>query len=76
MIAADVTGDGRMAVLFGCDDGKLYALGERDGKAGVIWSVNLGRRVGEPILADIAGDGRPAVLVTTEDGRLHCLRQP
>ena len=32
MIAADLDGDGRMAVLFGCDDGKLHALGERDGK--------------------------------------------
>jgi hypothetical protein len=74
MIAADLLGDGGMAVLFGCDDGKLYALGERDGKPAVLWSVDLGRRVGEPILADIAGDGRPAILVTTEDGRLHCLR--
>jgi hypothetical protein len=76
MITADLAGDGRMAVLFGCDDGKLYALGERDGKSAVLWSVDLGRRVGEPILADVAGDGRPAILVTTEDGRLHCLRQP
>jgi hypothetical protein len=74
MITADLAGDGRMAVLFGCDDGKLYAIGEREGKAAMLWSVDLGRRVGEPILADVAGDGRPAILVPTEDGRLHCLR--
>jgi hypothetical protein len=74
MIAADLEGEGRMAVLFGCDDGRLYALGEREGKPRVLWSVPLGRRVGEPILVDLDGNGRPAILVTTEDGRLHCLK--
>jgi hypothetical protein len=74
MIAADLDGDGRTEVLFGCDDGKLYALGERDGKPRFLWSVPLGRRVGEPILADLHGDGRPTILVAAEDGVLYCLR--
>jgi hypothetical protein len=73
MIAADLDGDGRTEVLFGCDDGQLHALGERDGKPRLLWSVALGRRVGEPVLADLGGDGRPEVLVAAEDGRLYCL---
>jgi outer membrane protein assembly factor BamB len=74
LIAADLDGDGRTEVLFGCDDGKLYALGERDGKPRLLWSVALGRRVGEPILADLDGDGRPEILVAAEDGKLYCLK--
>jgi outer membrane protein assembly factor BamB len=71
MIAADLVGDGRTAVLFGGDDGELHAVGERDGKPRLLWSVPFGRRVGEPILAEIGG--QPSILVTTDDGRLHCL---
>jgi hypothetical protein len=74
MVAADLDGDGRTEVLFGCDDGKLYALGERDGKPQLLWSVPLGRRVGEPILADLHGDGRASILVPAEDGVLYCLK--
>ena len=61
-------------MLFGCEDGKLHALGERAGKPRLLWSVALGRRVGEPVLADLDGDGRPEVLVAVEDGRLYCLK--
>ena len=74
LIAADLDDDGRTEVLFGCDDGKLYALGERDGKPRLLWSFALGRRVGEPILADLHGDGRPTILVAAEDGVLYCLK--
>lgn len=74
LIAADLDHDGRMEVLFGCDDGKLYALGEREGKPRILWSINLHRRVGEPVIADLDGDGLPEILVTSEDGKLHCLK--
>jgi hypothetical protein len=74
MIAADLEGKGRMALLFGGEDGKLHALGERLGKPRLLWSVALGRRVGEPVLADLGG--RPAILVTAEDGRLYCFKGP
>jgi hypothetical protein len=66
--------DGRFELLFGGADGKLHALAERAGKPQLLWSVTLGRRVGEPILADIDGDGHGEILVPVEDGRLYCLR--
>jgi len=56
------------SLLFGGDDGKLHALGERDGQPRLLWSLSLGRRVGEPILADIDGDGRPEILVPPKTG--------
>jgi hypothetical protein len=81
MIAADLKGDGRMAVLFGSSDGRLHALGEREGKPRELWPVALSSRVGEPVLADLdaRADGDPgrgplSILVTTEDGRLYCLK--
>ncbi|MBM4003660.1 MAG: hypothetical protein FJ295_10290 [Planctomycetes bacterium] len=74
MLAADLDGDGRMELLFGCEDGKLYALAERNGTPVLLWSVPLGRRVGEPILTDLDGDGLPEILVTAEDGKLYCLK--
>ena len=71
--SADLDGDGRMEILLGGGDGGLYALKEIDGACAVLWSVNLGRRVGSPILADLDGDGTAEVLVPTEDGRMRCL---
>jgi outer membrane protein assembly factor BamB len=74
LAGADVDGDGRHEALFGGSDGKLYALGERDGRPRVLWSVPFGRRVGEPVIADVDGDGQAEILVTVEDGRLYCLK--
>jgi hypothetical protein len=75
MIAADVKGDGRMAVVFGGSDGKLHAVGERDGQPRQLWSLALGRRVGEPVLGKLEPFEGPSVLVAAEDGRLYCLRR-
>lgn len=71
--SADLDGDGRCEILLGGGDGKLYAIKELMGKCTVLWSVDLGRRVGCPILADLNGDGIAEILVPTEDGRMHCL---
>ena len=65
-------GDGRMALRFGGGDGRLYALGENQGKPRLLWTIPVGRRVGEPILATIDNDGTRAILATAEDGRLYC----
>jgi hypothetical protein len=74
MVAADLDGDGRSELLFGSDDGFLHAIGEREGKSHILWSVRFDRKVGEPIIADIDLDGRPEILVAAEDGKLYCLK--
>ncbi|MSU34816.1 MAG: hypothetical protein EXS36_06835 [Pedosphaera sp.] len=71
--SADLDGDGRVEILIGGGDGRLYALKEIQGECTVLWSVDLGRRVGSPILTDVDGDGIAEILVPTEDGRMHCL---
>ena len=72
--SADLDGDGKVEALCGAGDGKLYAIKEKDGKPGVLWTVDFGRTAGSPVLADLDGDGTAEILVTTEDGRLHALR--
>jgi outer membrane protein assembly factor BamB len=71
--SADLDGDGKMEMLCGAADGKLYALKEKGGKCTTLWSVDLKQMVGSPIIADLNGDGKAEILVTSEDGRLHCL---
>ena len=66
-------GDGRVELLLGGGEGRIYARKEVDGASAVLWSVDLGRRVGSPILADLDGDGMAEILVPTEDERLGCL---
>ena len=46
LAAAEFDADGRVELLFGCQNGRLYALGERDRKPRVLWSLPFGRRVG------------------------------
>jgi outer membrane protein assembly factor BamB len=83
--AADVDGDGRMEFVFGCADGKLYAVGtapETDlpsaaGISGrVLWHMDLGAPVGPPTVADVDGDGLAEILVSTSDGWLYALGAP
>lgn len=69
----DADGDGRVELLCGAGDGKLYALREANGKCSIFWSVDLGSKVGSPVITDLDGDERPEILVATDDGHLHCL---
>jgi outer membrane protein assembly factor BamB len=72
--SADLDGDGKMELLCGAGDGKLYALKEKGGKCSVLWSAELGKQtIGSPIIADINGNGKPEIVVTSEDGFMHCL---
>jgi outer membrane protein assembly factor BamB len=73
--AADVDGCGRPEFLFGCANGKLYAVrAVPSGARGeILWSVALGAPVGPPAIADVDGDGWAEILVVTQDGWLHVL---
>jgi hypothetical protein len=69
----DVDADGRTELLCGSGDHKLYALKATDGNCKILWNIDLGARVGSPVIADLDGDRTPEILVSTADGQLHCV---
>ncbi|MBI4559088.1 MAG: VCBS repeat-containing protein [Candidatus Hydrogenedentes bacterium] len=69
----DVDGDNRQEFLFGTSHGKLYAVGDGEDKARVVWSADLGATasVGAPIPADVNADGASEIVVPASDGYLY-----
>jgi outer membrane protein assembly factor BamB len=60
----DVNGDGKPEIVFGTDDGDVYAL---DRRGGVLWSAKLDGRFGRslPLVADAGHDGKYEVYMPT-----------
>lgn len=71
IVAVDIDGDGRIEFVFGGFDGFLYAVEAESGD--VLWSLDLGAPVGDPIVADINGDGASEILVPAADGYLYAI---
>ena len=71
VVALDVNGDGRMEFVVGGYDGWLYALDAATGA--LVWSLDLGAPVGDPIAADTDGDGLSEILAPTADGYLYSI---
>ncbi len=69
-VSADVDGDGRKEFVFGCEDGRLIALGAGGHK---VWELALPAALGAPIICDVDGSGRMAILVSCADGNLYCV---
>ena len=68
---ADLDGDGRLEVVVGSQDRKVYALDER---GGVRWYALAGEALsGTPITADLTGDGLPEIVAGSADGRVVAL---
>ncbi|MBI5485919.1 MAG: VCBS repeat-containing protein [Deltaproteobacteria bacterium] len=65
----DLTGAAQPAVLAGSTDGYLYAFAPCT--SSLVWALNLGFPVGEPVVADTDGDGRNDILVSVADGYLY-----
>jgi outer membrane protein assembly factor BamB len=70
-VAMDVNGDGRVEFVVGGYDGWLYALDAATGA--LVWSLDLGAPVGDPIAADTDGDGLSEILAPTADGYLYAI---
>jgi len=71
---ADLNGDGQLDVVFGADDGNVYALAGLTGEK--LWEARVSPRVGVescPAIADVNGDGSPDVLIASPNRRLFCL---
>ena len=69
--AVDIDGDGRIEFVFGGFDGFLYAVDAASGA--ILWSLDLGAPVGDPVIADINGDGTSEILVPAADGYLYAV---
>jgi MYXO-CTERM domain-containing protein len=67
-VALDVNGDGIDDVVFGSDDGYLYALSSVDGS--LLFAVNLGTPVTHVIAANIDLDPALELVASLSDGRL------
>jgi outer membrane protein assembly factor BamB len=73
-ITADVDGDGIQEFLFAHNQ-TLYALNGKDGKANLVWSLDL------PVLpkflafADADGDGQPEIMFGANDGHVYTVGQ-
>jgi len=71
---ADVDGDGKMEVVVGSYDNKVYCLRGSDGTQK--WAFTTGGWVdySSPAVADCDGDGKMEVVVGSEDHKVYCLR--
>jgi outer membrane protein assembly factor BamB len=69
-IAADMDSDGSEEILFGANDGYLYALNKEDGSP--LWKYRFGWQVGTPVVADVDNDGKGEILIAS-NGYLYCL---
>jgi hypothetical protein len=68
---ADINGDGVSEVVFGSDDGRVYAL---DYRGQLLWSFGAGGPVrSSPTLEDVDGDGLRDVAFGSDDGNLYVL---
>lgn len=71
VLAMDVNADGRVDFVVGGADGWLYALDAETGR--LLWSLDLGAPVGDPIAADFDNLGSSKILVPTADGYLYAV---
>ena len=69
-ITADVNSDGLDEFLFTKGE-MLYALNGRDGKANLVWSLELPANPGPLVYADADGDGKPEILFVGSDSYLY-----
>src|SRR5688572_22947524 len=69
----DLDGDGRLDIVGGSKDGRVFAISGRDGH--VIWAQDS-RSASQtrPVIGDADGDGRPDVLLGTGTTGFLCLR--
>jgi hypothetical protein len=73
---SDIAGDGNNEFVFGTLDGNVVALSAQASPAQrVLWSVNLGKSVGDVVIADVLGTGHSQVLAVAGDGYLYIIDQ-
>jgi len=72
---ADIDGDGKLEIVFGSRDDRLYAINGEDGTE--LWKFQTGYDIySSPAVADIDGDGKLEIVFGSEDNRLYALKTP
>jgi hypothetical protein len=66
-VTCDINGDGRDEFVYGSGN-KLVAVNEAEGKANVVWTLDLPAGLGSPAVADVDGDGTAELVSMTRDG--------
>jgi len=67
---ADVNGDGKLDVIVGSDDNKVYALSGENGQ--LLWSFQTGSDVySSPAIGDIDRDGLLDIVIGSVDGKIY-----
>ncbi len=71
-VLGDIDGDGKLEVVVGSNDNKMYALNGEDGS--LLWLYITGGDVrSSPALGDINGDGRFEVVIGSDDYNIYAL---
>ena len=71
VVAADIDGVNGLEFLAGTESGRLFAVQASTGA--ILWSLDLGEAIGDPIVADVDGDGISDILVPCADGYLYSI---
>jgi len=71
-VLGDIDGDGKLEVVFGSYDWRIYALNGENGSQ--LWNFTTGYAVyAAPSLGDIDGDGKLEVVIGSTDGYVYAL---
>jgi outer membrane protein assembly factor BamB len=69
---ADIDNDGKLEVIIGSEDKKVYALNGENGS--LLWSYETGGSVfSSPSIADIDNDGKLEIVVGSDDKKIYAL---
>ena len=71
VVAVDIDGVNGLEFIVGTESGRLFAVKATTGE--ILWSIDLGEALGDPIVADIDGDGSSEILVPCADGYLYAI---
>jgi outer membrane protein assembly factor BamB len=71
VVAVDIDRANGPEFIVGTESGRLFAVQASNGS--ILWSLDLGEALGDPVVADIDGDGSSEILVPCADGYLYAI---
>jgi outer membrane protein assembly factor BamB len=71
VVAVDIDGANGPEFIVGTESGRLFAVQASTGT--ILWTLDLGEALGDPVVADVDGDGSSEILVPCADGYLYAI---